>query len=446
MASIYLCGPTVVLPPHVGQIRSQVNFDILHRWLKRESYRVLFCRNVTDIEDKIIGRSISEGIQWWRITESVYRSFDHAYTTLGCLPPSVEPRATGHIPEMIELVEQLLATGHAYESDGNVYFAVDSFPNYGSLSRQQSAHMRITEENDRGKRNPRDFALWKRPKPGEPIWSAPWGEGRPGWHLECSAMARRYLGAEFDIHGGGTDLIFPHHENEIAQSRAAGDYFARFWVHNGPVTHRGEKIRKHIRNPLAVRAVLNRIRPVELRYYLAGAHYRSPMEFSIEAAEEAATAYRRIERFVLRLSPDLRSDLRSALPPELGPDHDPDHDPQLPSQFTEAMDNDLNVARALSAVHSAVGDGHAALNSGDQEKAARKCRSVRAMLNVLGLDPLSETWSRDTRLHEVAGNVLRVARDLTAATLADGKHDRARAMQRQIDMALKKRRQIGVLG
>ncbi len=434
MVSVYLCGPTVVVPPHVGQIRSQVNFDILHRWLKRGDDKVLFCRNVTDIEDKIIGRSRSEGIQWWRITDPVYRSFDRTYTALGCLPPSVEPRATGHIPEMIELVEQLLAAGHAYESEGNVYFAVDSFPGYGSLSRQRSGHMRITEENDRGKRDPRDFALWKRARPGEPVWTAPWGEGRPGWHLECSAMARKYLGAEFDIHGGGANLIFPHHENEIAQSRAAGYSFARFWVHNGPVTHRGEKIRKDVRNPLAVTALLNRIRPVELRYYLAAAHYRSPMEFSIDAVEESAAAYRRIERFVLRHGSDHGSGS--------GSDLGSDRDPELPAQFSEAMDNDLNVPQALSAVHRAVGDGHAAINSGDREKAAGKCRSVRAMLNTLGLDPLSETWSRETHLQEVAGAVLRVVRDLTAATHADGKHDRARAMQRQIDMALKKRRQI----
>ncbi|MEZ0075676.1 cysteinyl-tRNA synthetase [Planotetraspora sp. GP83] len=426
MVSIYLCGPTVVVPPHVGQIRSQVSFDILHRWLRTKGYKVLLCRNVTDIEDKIIGRSLSEGKPWWRITDLVYRSFARTYAALGCLPPSVEPRATGHIPEMIEMIEELVAAGHAYESDGNVYFSVDSYADYGSLSGQQAKHMRITEENERGKRDPRDFALWKRAKPGEPFWTAPWGEGRPGWHLECSAMARKYLGTEFDIHGGGANLIFPHHENEIAQSRAAGDSFARFWLHNGPVTHRGEKIRKHVRNPLAVPALLDRIRPVELRYYLAAAHYRSPMEFSVEAVEEAATAYRRIERFVFRVASELGSEPGSA----------------LPIQFSEAMDHDLNVSQALSAVHAAVGEGNAALGSGDVEMAAAKCRSVRAMLNVLGLDPMSENWARETHLQDVEGAVLRVARNLAAASAAQGDHERARVMELQIDMALRKRRQI----
>jgi cysteinyl-tRNA synthetase len=412
-----------------------VNFDILHRWLKRGGYKVLFCRNVTDIEDKILVRSRVEGIQWWRITGPAHRAFDRAYSALGCLPPSVEPRATGHIPEMIELVEQLLAGGHAYEVEGNVYFSVDSFPHYGALSRQRSRHMRVAEDDDRGKRDPRDFALWKRARPGEPFWNAPWGEGRPGWHLECSAMARRYLGAEFDIHGGGANLIFPHHENEMAQSLAAGDSFARLWMHNGPVTHRGEKIRKKPRNPLAVSALLNRVRPVELRYYLAAAHYRSPMEFSVEAVEEAATAYRRVERFVLRLSADNGADGVGGHGPcrEAGG--------EIPAGFAIAMNNDLNVPQALSVVHQDVADGHAALNSGDRRTATRKSHSVRAMLSVLGLDPLSEMWAREGHLHEVAGAVLRLARDLTAAALADGKHERARSMQRQIDTALRKRRE-----
>ncbi|WP_433497520.1 cysteine--tRNA ligase [Sphaerimonospora sp. CA-214678] len=420
--SIYLCGPTVVVPPHVGQIRSQVSFDILHRWLRHRGYDVVLCRNVTDIEDKIIGRSLSEGVPWWRVTDPVHRTFAQVYAALGCLPPTVEPRATGHIPEMIEMIEQLAEAGHAYEHDGDVYFSVGSYPDYGSLSRQRAQHMRITEENERGKIDPRDFALWKRIRPGEPYWQSPWGEGRPGWHLECSAMARRYLGEEFDIHGGGANLIFPHHENEMAQSRAAGDSFARFWLHNGPVTHRGEKIRKHVRNPLAVPPLLDRIRPVELRYYLGAAHYRSPVEFSLGALEEAAAAYRRVERFVLRVGAEA--------------------DTGLPPQFTAAMDNDLNVPAALSAVHAAVGEGNAALGAGDHMRAVRKCRSVRAMLNVLGLDPLSEIWSWETHLHDVAEAVLRVVHDIASASFARGDHERALIVEHQIKMALAKRHEI----
>ncbi|GAA4197349.1 cysteine--tRNA ligase [Microbispora amethystogenes] len=427
--SIYLCGPTVVVPPHVGQLRSQVNFDILHRWLKSSGYEVLLCRNVTDIEDKIIGRSLSEGIPWWRVTDPVHRAFVRAYAALGCLPPSVEPRATGHIPEMIEMIEELVAAGHAYEADGNVYFSVDSYPHYGSLSRQQARHLRGAEENERGKRDPRDFALWKSAKPGEPVWHSPWGEGRPGWHLECSAMARRYLGTEFDIHGGGVNLIFPHHENEMAQSRAAGDAFARFWLHNGPVTQGGEKVRKHLRNPLALPALLDRVRPAELRYYLAAAHYRSPVEFSLDALDEAAAAYRRVERFVVRAGSD-------AAPPS-GPLPAP-----LPAQFSAAMDSDLNVPQALAAVHAAVADGNAALAAGDRERAARECRSARAMLNVLGLDPLSANWHRETHLQEVAGAVLRVVRNLASASARQGDHDRARAMEQHIETTLANRSQI----
>ncbi|WP_062349811.1 cysteine--tRNA ligase [Herbidospora yilanensis] len=422
IASIYLCGPTVVVPPHVGQIRSQVNFDILHRWLTYSGYRVLFCRNVTDIEDKIISRSLSEGVHWWRITDPVYRSFESTYEALGCLPPSVEPRATGHIPEMVELIEQLLASGNAYTSDGDVYFSISSFPGYGELSGQRPSQMRGGEEPGHGKRDPRDFALWKRGRPGEPVWHAPWGDGRPGWHLECSAMARKYLGAEFDIHGGGANLIFPHHENEIAQSRAAGDGFARFWLHNGPVTHRGEKIRKTAKNPLAVHTLLRRIRPVELRFYLAAAHYRSPMEFSVGAVEESAVAYRRIERFVHRVAVETPG--------------------ELPPQFREAMDHDLNLPQAVSLIHAAVNEGNAALDSGDVLRAARKCAEVRAMLDVLGLDPMSAHWARETQLREVAGAVLGVVRNLAEASAERGEFERARIMHRQIDSALKIRQRV----
>ncbi|HTA10968.1 MAG TPA: cysteine--tRNA ligase, partial [Streptosporangiaceae bacterium] len=300
--SLYLCGATVQAPPHIGHIRSGVNFDILVRWLRASAYEVTYCRNVTDIDDKILRTAAQEGVQWWAVAERNQRAFTRAYDALGCEPPDVEPRATGHIPEMIVLMQRLIDAGHAYASQGDVYFDVSSLPEYGSLSGQRLDHMRAAGDTDdeTAKRDPRDFALWKGAKPGEPTWPTPWGPGRPGWHLECSAMSTKYLGPTFDIHGGGLDLIFPHHENELAQSHAAGDGFARYWVHNGLVRIGGEKMSKSLGNSLLVDAMISRVRPVELRYYLGQAHYRSDFDYSAEALAEAVTAYRRLEGFVIR--------------------------------------------------------------------------------------------------------------------------------------------------
>ncbi|HXB47015.1 MAG TPA: class I tRNA ligase family protein, partial [Streptosporangiaceae bacterium] len=222
--SLYLCGATVQAPPHIGHIRSGVDFDILVRWLRASHYQVSYCRNVTDIDDKILNVAMQEEVPWWAVADRNQRAFSRAYDALGCLPPDVEPRATGHVPEMIVLMQRLIDSGHAYPSGGDVFFDVHSLPSYGSLSGQRIEHMRPAgDTEDAGaKHDPRDFALWKRAKPGEPTWPTPWGPGRPGWHLECSAMSTKYLGATFDIHGGGLDLLFPHHENEQAQSHAAG--------------------------------------------------------------------------------------------------------------------------------------------------------------------------------------------------------------------------------
>ena len=300
--SLYLCGATVQAPPHIGHIRSGVVFDLLTRWLRASGYQLTFCRNVTDIDDKIIRVAAGEGVPWWLVAQRNERAFSRAYDVLGCVPPDVEPRATGHVPEMITLMHRLIDGGHAYPSGGGVYFDVHSYPEYGALSGQRLEHMRAaddTEPND-AKRDPRDFALWKGARPGEPSWDTPWGPGRPGWHLECSAMATKYLGATFDIHGGGLDLIFPHHENEIAQSKSAGDGFARYWLHNGLVGVAGEKMSKSLGNSLLVEAMVTQVRPVELRYYLGQAHYRSGIEYSTEALDEAVAAYRRIENFVTR--------------------------------------------------------------------------------------------------------------------------------------------------
>ena len=303
-ATVYLCGATVQAPPHIGHLRSAVCFDVLTRWLEVSGYRVTFCRNVTDIEDKILRVAASEDVAPWIVAERNQRAFTWAYDAVGCRAPDIEPRATGHIPEMIALIRRLIEGGHAYPAGGDVYFDVRSYPAYGALSGQRPDQMRPTEE-DAAKRDPLDFTLWKGAKQGEPFWETPWGPGRPGWHLECSAMATKYLGSSFDIHCGGLDLVFPHHENEIAQSRAAGDGFARYWLHNGLLGMDGEKMSKSLGNSLLVSDVLTRVRPAELRYYLVQAHYRSLLEFSEDALEEAVAAYQRIERFVRRATETL---------------------------------------------------------------------------------------------------------------------------------------------
>jgi cysteinyl-tRNA synthetase len=386
--SLYLCGATVQAPPHIGHIRSGVDFDILVRWLRASHYQVTYCRNVTDIDDKILHVAMREEVPWWAVAERNQRAFTRAYDALGCLAPDVEPRATGHVPEMIELMQRLIDSGHAYPSGGDVYFDVCSLPSYGSLSGQRLEHMRAaadTEDAD-AKRDPRDFALWKRAKPGEPTWPTPWGLGRPGWHLECSAMSTKYLGATFDIHGGGLDLLFPHHENEQAQSHAAGDGFARYWLHNGLVRIGGEKMSKSLGNSLLIDEMITTVRPVELRYYLGQAHYRSPIDYSPAALAEASTAYRRIEGFVTRAVELVGSELQGGGSAAAGSS-------SLPAAFTAAMDDDLGVPQALAIVHDSVHDGNAALSAGDAGGTAKRLGEVRAMLSVLGLDPLAAPWA-----------------------------------------------------
>ncbi|MFI6790044.1 cysteine--tRNA ligase [Nonomuraea sp. NPDC050383] len=379
-ASIYLCGATVQAPPHIGHIRSGVNFDVLRRWLLRSGYEVTFCRNVTDIDDKIIRVSAAEGVPWFVVAERNQRAFTWAYDTLGCLPPTVEPRATGHVPEMITLMERLIERGHAYASGGDVYFDVVSYADeYGKLSNQKLENMRPAADTDdeTSKHDPRDFALWKGAKPGEPTWPTPWGPGRPGWHLECSAMATKYLGPTFDIHGGGLDLTFPHHENEIAQSQAAGDGFARYWMHNGLVKIGAEKMSKSLGNSLLIPEMVQKVRPVELRYYLAAPHYRSSIEYSEEALQEAAAAYQRIEGFVTRAAEVI---------------HDVDADAPLPQAFVDALNDDLGTPQALAVVHEVVREGNVALSRGDKEAVARLLAETQNMLDVLGLDPRSPQW------------------------------------------------------
>jgi cysteinyl-tRNA synthetase len=387
-ASLYLCGATVQASPHIGHIRSGVNFDILVRWLRATGYEVTYCRNVTDIDDKILRVAADEGIPWFAVAERNQRAFTRAYDALGCEPPDVEPRATGHVPEMIVLMQRLIDGRHAYASDGDVYFDVGSLPDYGSLSGQRLDHMRAAADtdDDAAKRDPRDFALWKGAKPGEPAWPTPWGPGRPGWHLECSAMSTKYLGQTFDIHGGGLDLVFPHHENEQAQSHAAGDGFARYWLHNGLVRIGGEKMSKSLGNSLLVDAMVTRVRPAELRYYLGQAHYRSEIDYSEAALAEAATTYRRIEGFVTRAT-ELLADEGAPI------DSTATGSSSLPAAFSVAMDDDLGVPQALAIMHDHLREGNAALAAGDAAGTAKRLGEVRAMLGVLGLDPLDSPWA-----------------------------------------------------
>ncbi|RAY11377.1 cysteine--tRNA ligase [Actinomadura craniellae] len=379
---MYVCGATPQAAPHIGHLRSGVVYDLVHRWLLRSGHEVTFVRNVTDIDDKIITVAAGQDVPWFAVAEANQRVFNQGYDLLGCLPPTVEPRATGHVTEMITLMRRLIDAGHAYASAGDVYFDVTSWADrYGALSNQRLENMRDPGDNPGGqaKRDPRDFALWKGAKPGEPTWETPWGPGRPGWHLECSAMAGRYLGAEFDIHGGGVDLIFPHHENEIAQSQAAGDGFARYWLHNGLLTVDGEKMSKSIGNVVTLPDLLGKARPVEVRYYLGSAHYRSLMDYTDVALAEAVAAYQRIEGFAVRAA-------------EVVGETEPAAD--LPAAFTAAMDDDLGVPQAIAVVHETVREGNGALAAGDAAAARDRLAAVRAMTGVLGLDPLSDGWSR----------------------------------------------------
>ncbi len=407
-ASIYLCGATVQAPPHIGHVRSGIAFDILSRWLTYSGYDVTFIRNVTDIDDKIISKAADRGVPFWQHANDGERAFTWSYDTLGCLRPTYEPRATGHVTEMIVLMQRLIDLGHAYAAGGDVYFDVRSWPSYGSLSGQKPDEMQAAADSSSSvKRDVRDFALWKGAKPGEPSWPTPWGTGRPGWHLECSAMAAKYLGAEFDIHGGGLDLVFPHHENELAQSGAVGDRFARYWMHNAWVTTSGEKMSKSLGNSLLVSEVVQRVRPVELRYYLGAAHYRSHIEFSEEALREAATGYRRIEGFLQRAR-----EVVGTVPA----------DARVPAEFAAAMDDDLGVPQALAALHDTVRTGNAALADGQTAAVTTAVGAVSAMLAVLGLDPTAEPWARDH-----SGDELRPVIDaLVQVALAQRAEARAR--------------------
>ncbi|MGA8245489.1 MAG: cysteine--tRNA ligase [Nocardioides sp.] len=441
-AGIYVCGLTVQSEPHVGHVRSAVNFDVLRRWLTASGYDVTFIRNVTDIDDKILAKSEAQGRPWFEIAYLMGRELDKALDAINVLPPTFEPAATGHVPEILELIAQLVTRGHAYPAEdgsGDVYFDVRSWPSYGELTRQKVDDMESAEDADpRGKRDPRDFALWKGWKkalePETAAWPSPYGPGRPGWHIECSAMAAKYLGPAFDIHGGGVDLRFPHHENELAQSRAAGQQFASYWLHNAWITTAGEKMSKSLGNSLLIPSVLERVRGIELRFYMVSAHYRSHVEFSFEALDEAARSFRRIESFLERAG-EATGHLVAETEPVVATVHPvvegvatvhpvveevatahpvveeaatahpvveeaatahpvveevalrPSRN-HLPPAFVAAMDDDLGTPAAIAVIHDTVREGNRLLQEGESGRPlAELVAQVRSMLDVLGLNP-----------------------------------------------------------
>ena len=374
---IYLCGATVQAPPHIGHIRSGVNFDILRRWLIASGYEVTFVRNVTDIDDKILHKAVHEETPWWAVAMKYERAFTDAYNALNVLPPTYEPRATGHITQMVQLMEKLINNGSAYApGNGDVYLEVRKLKEYLTLSNQKLDDLQSADDADLTyKKDPRDFALWKAAKAGDPSWPTPWGDGRPGWHLECSAMAHAYLGEAFDIHGGGLDLIFPHHENEIAQSHAAGYKFANTWMHNAWVTTSGEKMSKSLGNSLQVQEILKKVRGIELRWYLGSAHYRSMLEFSFEALEESATAFGRIEAFLARAKSVIGSDPQ----------------PLIATEFAAAMNDDLAVPQALAFIAESMRIGNSSAD--DKKVIAKTAGEIRGALSILGCDPLDPVFA-----------------------------------------------------
>jgi cysteinyl-tRNA synthetase len=411
---MYLCGPTVYGETHIGNLRNVVVFDVLRRHLVASGYEVLYVRNLTDVDDKIIAAAGHDPLRAFVVAEHWARVYDEVTAALGALPPDIVPRASGHIPEMLALIARLLEHGLAYQAGGDVFFAVGKWPDYGKLSGRDLGELRAGArvEVNPEKRDPLDFVLWKGAKPGEPTWDSPWGPGRPGWHIECSAMAGRYLGAGFDIHGGGEDLVFPHHENEIAQSEGAtGEPFARYWLHNAFLEVKGEKMAKSVGNVISPRELLRRYRGVVLRYALLGAHYRSPLEFSDEALDDAAASYERLATFAVNAARALPPSEEPAPPP--GPaaagagGHLASPPPSRPAgglavvgeggwreRFVAALDDDLNVPAALAVLFDLVAETNPLIGKAerDDEAAAGKLRERLVLFSDLaarlGFTPL----------------------------------------------------------
>ncbi|HEU4399026.1 MAG TPA: cysteine--tRNA ligase [Actinomycetota bacterium] len=407
---IYLCGPTVYGETHIGNLRNVVVFDVLRRHLVASGYEVLYVRNITDVDDKIIAAAGHDPLRAFVVAERWARVYDEVTAALGALPPDIVPRASGHIPEMLALIARLLEHGLAYRAGGDVFFAVGKWPDYGKLSGRDVGELRAGArvEVNPDKRDPLDFVLWKGAKPGEPTWDSPWGPGRPGWHIECSAMAGRYLGPGFDIHGGGEDLVFPHHENEIAQSEGAtGEPFARYWLHNAFLEVKGEKMAKSVGNVVNPRALLRRYRGVVLRYALLGAHYRTPLEFSDETLDDAAASYERLATFAVNAARALQpSGDDRAEPPDPAGAGATGQPPPRPGgltlvqegawreRFVAALDDDLNVPAALAVLFELVADTNPLIGKAERGDgvAAGKLRANLALFGDLaarlGFTPL----------------------------------------------------------
>jgi len=394
---IYVCGPTVQSSPHIGHLRSALVYDQIRRWFNYRGFDVTLVRNVTDIDDKVLinaaaARASGSSEEWWALAYRYEREFTDSYAALGIQAPTYEPRATASIPQMQEIITRLIDGGHAYRADddsGDVYFDVRSWPSYGELTNQSIDAMEAAADADpRAKRDPRDFALWKGRKEGEPAsasWQSPWGAGRPGWHIECSAMSSRYLGSRFDIHGGGLDLRFPHHENELAQSTAAGEAFADYWVHNGLVNISGQKMSKSLGNSVYAADLLGAARPLVVRYYLGAAHYRSTIDYTAGSLAEAEAALERIAGFLERVERRLEGTRFASSGVEI-----------IPDAFAAAMDDDFGVPQALAVLHDTVRTGNQALDGEDLGAAAAARGQVVAMTEVLGINPLSTTWKAQT--------------------------------------------------
>ncbi|MDT3441712.1 cysteine--tRNA ligase [Pseudofrankia sp. BMG5.37] len=456
---VYVCGPTVQSGPHVGHLRSAVAFDLLRRWLLASGYAVTYVQNVTDIDDKIIVNAGREAVSVWELATRETRAFDDAYRSVGILPPTIEPRATAHIPEMHAMIARLMAGGFAYEGDGSVWFRVGRYADYGALSNQRPDAMQASPEAEPGKADPRDFALWKASRPGEPAWDSPWGPGRPGWHLECSAMAGKYLGQVFDIHGGGLDLVFPHHENELAQTVCvtaghgglpAEPEMARYWMHTGLLTTGGTKMSKSLGNSYFVTDVLAQVRPQVLRYHLLSAHYRSTLEFSAATLAESAAAYDRVETFVRNAldilgGPETAAALAAeapAAPPvrtaprTRGKGARGGPSAEAPAgagagagagvaspaatwaAFAESLDDDLGIARALAAIFGAVGQGNQVLAKAHSRELAGWAVVARRMLAVLGLDPVEQWPAAGAELRPALDGVMEIVLDLRSSARA----------------------------